>query len=162
MKKFLFGLIATMLISGASMGQKMSDANQKKAISSQMVTLVHIAKTFHVKGQTYEQFLEALTIPSPTFPSQDLLFKKIFVYCNNGTPDCDIIAADNSIFSTYVTDLSRSERNQSTYERALTNPPKKWWQIVINFVANAALTLIAAANDLPAPPPIDIFPGNPQ
>jgi len=160
MKKILFGLIATVLFSGMSFGQKMSADAEKKLISSQMVALVNVSKAFYVRGQSYDDFIQVMMIPSPTFPSQDLLFKKVHSYLTNNTAECDIMKADNSILLTFATDLSKNPPNQSTLEKAHSNPPKKWWMIAINWIVNGVATIITTQNGLPPMPPIDLFPGN--
>ena len=161
MKKFIFGLIATVLFTSFSFGQKISDAAKRSATSAQMVTIVNVSKAFYTKGQSYDGFLQALMVPSPTYPSQDLLFRKIYSYVSNGTADCDIMKADNSILLTCTMELSKDARFLASADKALTNPPKKWWQSLINWVANTALQMGAAALELPPPPIVDIFPNNP-
>lgn len=151
--------MATVLFSGMGFAQTMSTAQQNKLVSSQMVALVNVTKTFYRAGQSYDGFLAALMVPSPTFPSQDALFKKVYSYVSNNTADCDIINADNSVLTQCVNDLSKSPKHQSTYAKA-QNPPKKWWQIAINWVINTVGGIILSNNGITPPPPVDIFPGN--
>ncbi len=161
MKKFIFGLIATVLFGSISFAQSFSDAAKRNCTSAQMVTIVNVSKAFYTKGQSYDGFLQALMVPSPTYPSQDLLFRKIYSYVSNGTPDCDIMKADNTILLTCAMDLSKDVKFNSTADKALSNPPKKWWQVLINWAANAVIQYGSAALALPPPAIIDFWPNNP-
>ncbi|HLF51023.1 hypothetical protein [Flavobacterium sp.] len=145
MKKMLFGLIATVMISSASLGQTVTAETQKNLVNTQMVSIVNGAKAFFTKGQSYDAFLDAMLIPSPTVPTQDEFFKKVYEYVSNNTDDCDILKSDNSVLSRFVIDLSKSPKNQGSSADLFGK--KKWWQNLIEAVANIALDILVPTND---------------
>ena len=152
MKKLVFGLIATFMLTASSFGQTVSDTSKKNIINAQMVTLVNTARTFYAKGQSYDDFVRALTIPSPTVPSQDELFRKVYGYVSAGTADCDIAKADNSVLSRFAQEMANSPKNQST-PNVVYSLDKKWWQILINVVINVGLDLLPVPHQ-----PVDLWP----
>lgn len=143
MKKMLFGLIAVVTFSSVSFGQTITSETQRNLTNSQMVSIVNGAKVFYTKGQTYEGFLEAMLIPSPTVPTQDEFFKKIYGYLSSNTSDCDILKSDNSVLSRFAVDLSKNPKNQTT--SALTG--KKWWQVLIEVAVNVIIDVLDPKND---------------
>ncbi|WP_300568336.1 hypothetical protein [Flavobacterium sp.] len=144
MKKMLFGLIATVMISSVSFGQKITEESQKNIINSQMVSIVNGAKVFYTKGQNYNDFLAAMSVPSPTFPnsSQEEFFKKVYGYVSDNTPDCEILKADNTVLSKFAIELSKNPKNQGTSLEG-----KKWWQILINTALNVLLDVVLPTNN---------------
>lgn len=152
MKKFIFGLIALVMFGFVGNAQTLTESSSKAALSSQVVTFVNVTKTFYSKGQSYEDFLKALTIPSPTVPSQDIFLKKVYLYVSNNTPDCDILKADNSEFKAFVTDMSKNPRNQG---EPTPIAGKKWWQILINAVINIGVEIATGGT---VHPNVDLFP----
>lgn len=148
-----------LLISGVSLAQTMPTETHKSVINAQMVALVNVSKNFYKAGQSYTDFVAAMTIPSPTFPSQDALFKKVYAYVSTNAAACDILKSDNTVLQTFSNDLAKTPRNHSTFEK-VSGPPKSWWQIAINWTINFAAQSFAALNNLPPPPPIDLFPGS--
>lgn len=143
MKKLLLGLIATVILSFSGQAQTMSETAKQSAINAQVVMIVNVSKTFYSKGQSYDDFVRALLIPSPTVPSQDIFLKKVFFHVSNNTPDCDIMKESNSEFKNFVTDLSKSPRNQGNPE---TMGKKKWWQILVNLGINIAVDILFPGN----------------
>ena len=71
MKKLLFGLIATVMFGFVGNAQDMPEVSEKAVLNAQVVTFVNVSKAFYSKGQSYDDFISTLLIPSPTFPSQD-------------------------------------------------------------------------------------------
>jgi hypothetical protein len=149
MKKLLFGLMATFMVTLSSFGQSMSDSDKTATLNAEMVSIVSVSKTFYVRGQSYPDFLQAMLIPSPTVPTQDEFFRKVYYYLSNETPACDIMKEDNSILSRFAIDMSKSPANVEK------TGPKKWWQILINAVINLAIDIYAPGNGLPN---IDLWP----
>ena len=152
MKKLLFSLIGTVILSFSGNAQKMSESAQQAAVNAQVVTFVNVSKAFYTRGQSFEGFIESLTIPSPTVPSQEEFLRKVYSYVSNNTPDCEIMEADNSEFKSFVIDLSQSERNQGDPS---TMGKKKWWQILINVAINVAIDVLIPGNDIDN---VDLFP----
>lgn len=151
MKKIIFGLIATVMLSFSGNAQKMTESAQQVVLNAQVVTFVNVSKTFYTKGQSFEDFIKALTIPSPTVPSQDLFLRKVYSYVTNNTPDCDIMKADNSEFKTFVLELSKSPKNQGD---PVTMGKKRWWQVLINVVINVGIDILVPGNTVD----VDLFP----
>jgi hypothetical protein len=144
MKKMLFGLMATVLLTTTSFGQKITPENQKNLINSQMVSVVNGAKALYVRGQSYNDFLATMSLPSPTVPTQDEFFKKVYEYVSSNTPDCDILKSDNSVLSKFANDLSKSPKNQDSPTGLFGK--KKWWQNLIEAAANIALDIAYPEN----------------
>ncbi len=164
MKNFIFGIIAVLAFSITGFAQRMTEDQAKKIYSSQMVTLVNVCKTNYKPGMTYSGFLEAMLIPSPTFPSQDLLLKKVYGYLSAGTTDAEILRADNTIIQTFAADAQKQPQHTSTFEKALhQGEPKKWWQNLVNWVLNAGAQVGGVMIGVPPGtiPPIDLWPNNP-
>lgn len=138
MKKLLFGLIATVMFAFTGNAQELSLISKKTVLNSQVVTIVEASKSIYVKGMSYDDFIKALLTPSPTIPSQDGFYRKVYYYINNNTPTCDIIKADNIEFENYLNDLSKN----STYQKAGDPFKKKWWQILINAAINITIDAV--------------------
>jgi hypothetical protein len=153
MKKLLFGLLATVFLSVGAIGQTLSDVSKKSIVNSEMTVIVHTAKTFYLKGQSYDDFVKNLSIPSPTVPTQDEFFRKVYTYVSNGTTDCDIMKADNSILTRFAMDLLKNPKNAGSFESAYSER-KKWWQIAINISINVLLTIFVS----PAHDQADLWP----
>jgi hypothetical protein len=152
MKKLLFGLMATVFLSVGAFGQTLGDAGKRSIVNSQMTLIVNASKAFYVKGQSYDDFVKNLSIPSPTVPTQDEFFRKVYTYVSSGTADCDIMKADNSILTKFATDLVKSPRNVSTPGDTYS-AKKRWWQILINAAINISLDLLEIKHEA-----VDLFP----
>ena len=144
MKKLLLGLIAIVLFSTTGNAQTISDATKTSALNAQMLTIVNASKAFYSKGQNYDDFLQSMSIPSPTFPSQDEFFRKVYSYVSTNTADCDIVKGDNSALLRFALDLSNSSRNIAGTSTLFGK--KKWWQNLIEAAANIALDIFVPLN----------------
>lgn len=161
MKKILLCAIALLMFTASAFSQRMTDEQSKKLTSVQMLTVVHICKPLYKPGMTYGGFLDVLLIPSPTFPNQDLFFKKVYSYLQAGTSDADILKSDNTILETVAAESQKIKANVSTFEKALhLGEPKKWWMIAINWVVNTAATVGGTLVGIPPGtiPPVDFWP----
>lgn len=147
MKRLIQGLTVLLFATTLSFGQTMSEAAKKNSLGAQMVSVVNVSKAFYTKGQTYNDFVKAMAIPSPTVPSQDEFLRKVYGYLNAATPDCDILKGDNSSLSRFAVDLANSPKNQGT-PNTVYSDKKKWWQILINTVINVAADIFIPANDI--------------
>jgi hypothetical protein len=93
MKKLVFGLIATVMLSGFSFGQKLT-AEQSKSVNEQMVKLVDNAKDYLSKnnGASYNQFILDVTSNRKvaTMEGQQLL-SKVYDFASKGTSTDEIM-----------------------------------------------------------------------
>lgn len=131
MKKILFGLIATVFFGLSANAQEISLSTKKTVMNTQVLTIVEASKCLYSKGMSYEDFIKNLITPSPTIPSQEKFFRKVYGYIQNNTASCDILKADQTEFENYLTDLSKNSPKQSS-----VTGKKKWWQILINAAIN--------------------------
>ena len=96
MKKLFLGLMATVFVCSMSAQTKLS-SNQKSVIDAQMISLVHFATaTTYQKGMSQADFLRQTGPVNPT-KDETTLLQKMYKYVSEGTTDCDIMKADNSI-----------------------------------------------------------------
>ena len=151
MKKLLFGLIATIMFGFVGNAQEMTATSKKTALNAQVLTFVQMSKLSYTRGQKYEDFVASLLIPSPTFPSQEIFLKKIYLYVSNNTSDCDILNADTSDYVNFISDLSKNPANQA---KSADPGKKKWWQILINVAINVGLDILVPGNTQN----VDLFP----
>lgn len=149
MKKMIFGLIATVMLSFVGNAQEISKTTKKVVLNTQIVSIVEASKTVYTKGMTYEDFVKNLLIPSPTIPSQDEFFRTVYKYINSNTASCDILKAEHPEYENYLKDLS------NTKSEGKVAGPKKWWQILINAAINIGLDIVIPGNSIPD---IDLFP----
>ena len=100
MKKFLFGLIATVFFSFAGNAQdKASIEKARVKLATSMSMLVEECQPSFRKGMSYNDFLSDVVlggVKNSTLrtASADNLYKKAYSYLSNGTSSSDIIAKD--------------------------------------------------------------------
>jgi hypothetical protein len=98
MKNFIFGLIATVMISFAGNAQ----TERNSALGGQMVTIVHAMKPSYTAGMKLPDWIKTTGPYNPT-PTDIEFLTKTFNYLERGTPDCEILKADNSIIQRVAT-----------------------------------------------------------
>lgn len=155
MKNLLFGLITIVLFSFTGNAQTLSESSKSALVNSQMVTIVNVTKTFYLKGQSYDDFIKSLLIPTPTVPTQDEFLRKVYGYVSSNTAECDIMKSDNSVLTRFASDISKSQSNQST---SVFTAKKKWWQILINAAINIGVEVATGGS---IHPNVDLWPSNP-
>jgi hypothetical protein len=96
MKKMLFGLIATVLFSVSGNAQKLISSSKQTVVNSQIVALVSVSQSVYSKGQSYDDFIKTLSIPTPVNPYETKLMQTVYKDLQNNTPSCDILKRDSS------------------------------------------------------------------
>lgn len=151
MKKMLFGLIATVMLSVSANAQTITSSTKKAVLNAQVVTIVEASKSVYIKGMSYDDFVRSLLTPSPTIPNQNEFYKTVYNYINKSTSTCDILNAEHPEFEKYINELAKD----STYQKAGDPGKKKWWQILINVAINVGLDVIVPGNNIPD---VDLWP----
>ena len=155
MKTLLFGFIAA-LMTTVSFGQTLSEASKNGILNAQMLAFVDASKSVYVKGQTYDGFVGALMVPSPTFPSQDEFYKKLYSYVSNNTSAAEILKSDNSSLKRFAQDLAKNPKILASETGKAPKGKKNGWMHFLNQLVNIIIEII-----IPGDEPVqdvDLFP----
>ena len=96
MKKLVL-LLATVLFGIIGNAQTKLSAHEKSIVDAQMITLVHVINsTVYQKGMSEAEFSK-LAGPSKPTDNESLLLQRLYRYAVDGTQDCEILNADNSM-----------------------------------------------------------------
>ena len=96
MKKMLFGLIATVMLSVCGNAQEVTGNQKQLLVNTQVVSLITLSKSVYQKGQTYEDFVKNFTTPSPYNPFEGKLMKVVYSDLASNTSTCEILSRDAS------------------------------------------------------------------
>ncbi len=134
MKKLLFGLIATVMLSFAGNAQTNLTPDGKSSLGAQMVILVRTANsTIYTKGMTEADFIKVVG-PSTATLTEKALFKNIYKYLSSGSTDDEILRSDNSSLLNFA--------NSKTVTPSTPGTAGKWcWACIGKWILDA-LTII--------------------
>ena len=123
MKKFIFGLIATVMFGFVGNAQKISQEEARQKLASSMVELVDQCSPSYKKGMPYNDFIKLIlggttgpTYPVPTEEGNGVL-RKAFELISKGSTSQDILKNYNGYEMAKVVKLIDGSKTQ--YEAAV-------------------------------------------